>query len=446
VASRRRHLIVGAGTSGCTLAARLVELTDDEVIVLEAGDDLRPGTDPIVDGCNVIDASAHPTRTVTDRVAGRSYARGQTVGGSSAVNGQIAMWPTGDDLAEWGQLGQEWSARALQPAIAAVRRILTTSTPSTSTWSSLHRAVAESALRLAFPWRAHATGQRGVGPVRLTRTAADGTRWSAATLLDDARMTAGARLDVRSHCTVTSIGASTRDAHRSVELADGTAIVGDTITICAGAIDTPMLLQRSGLDGAAGTGLQDHPSIAFNAIWGNARTHAQYAHDDIDDPIRCIVSTGDAQILPLPHDPRAGAGRPDVIAVGLMRVTSRGWVDQDTAHLAVLHDDRDADALLDAVSLAARLIDLRNGPDGDLVRSILDDADLNERRRALRSAVTVSPGPYVHAASGCANTHLPAGVRVADLSLLPSVPSANPMISALIIGAHIAELISREPT
>ncbi len=50
--TRRRHVVVGAGTSGCVVAARLAE-AGEEVIVLEAGPDLRPGQDPTVDGDDV---------------------------------------------------------------------------------------------------------------------------------------------------------------------------------------------------------------------------------------------------------------------------------------------------------------------------------------------------------------------------------------------------------
>ncbi len=119
-------VIVGAGAAGCPLAARLSERASLSVLLIEAGTDYPPGTEPpeILD---IFAATAYADPRFTwpglaarfeprpgnapDNRPKRRYNQGRVIGGTSSVNGMAANRGLPSDYAAWaaaGAKGWDW--------------------------------------------------------------------------------------------------------------------------------------------------------------------------------------------------------------------------------------------------------------------------------------------------------------------------------------------------
>src|SRR5437763_16841227 len=100
-----RHIVIGAGTAGAIIAARLAEHPRANVLLLEAGPDYAGETAmpaDLLDSKNIA-GPAHDWGYKALPVEGRTmpYQRGQGTGGTSAVNAAAVLWGRVADFGEW---------------------------------------------------------------------------------------------------------------------------------------------------------------------------------------------------------------------------------------------------------------------------------------------------------------------------------------------------------
>src|ERR1700738_4885114 len=133
------YLILGGGSAGCVVAARLSEDSAPSVVLVEAGRDLTRETMPAIirsrypgraflDPDNIWPSltalmGPPPTGNEADRRQPRRYEQARLLGGGSAINAMVANRGAPGDYDEWGALGAEgWNWGSVLPYFRKLER------------------------------------------------------------------------------------------------------------------------------------------------------------------------------------------------------------------------------------------------------------------------------------------------------------------------------------
>jgi choline dehydrogenase len=437
-------LVLGGGTAGCVVAARLSEEPSRSVCLVEAGPDYGPHDaggwpDDILNGRQL--AFSHAWET--DR-EDRSQLRARILGGCSSHNACVVLAGAPADYDEWGP---GWTYSELESYLRRAERQLSTRWPSEQEVSPLGLAFREAAgdPTIVNPLNA-------VGP----------TRWNAAfAYIDPARH--------RPNLTILADTLADRlllDGDRAVGAATSAGeLRAGTVVLTASAYGSPAILLRSGIGPDAGLpvgeGLVDH--VGVGATWEPTEAlRSETASFEaqrllfMGEVIVALQSNscpeGIRDIFILPSIVPAEGGYDISGAAFAMKPHSKGAVrlhdDDPRTPLDIDHgflrEPRDAEVVTEAFEqlreIAAsdsvrRYIAREVSPGPDVTAG---DHVLAEARGFFHPVGTCAIGSVVDANGAVLGYE---GLYVADASIMPTIPTAPANLSTAAVAERVSELL-----
>ena len=498
-------LVVGAGSSGAVLAARLSEDPARNVMLIEAGADYPAVDQTPADLLHTwISAGPHDWGFVAKAVGDReiAYPRGKVTGGCSAVNGHIALRGTPEDFDEWAAWGNsEWGFAKVLPFYRKLENDrdapgdfhgangpIWIERPRPDSWQPINRAFNDACRDQGYAevWDHNDPRSTGVGP--WPRNRRDGIRVSTAIgYLNPARhrLNLTIRPFTTTHRVIVEGGRAT-----GVEVECGgvvQTIRARRVTLSAGAINSPVILMRSGigareeLEGlgiktvfdapAVGRNLIDHVLVPVSAIPAPGVPHDSNVTNPIG--IRYTASGSsefnDMQMYIFTYfDKSLWVGSEldlpvPVIAVtpGLQRPHARGRVSLRSADPNIPADidlnyvghPEDLRRMVEGVRIAWRLMNSARfvpyvkefvGITREIVASDSATADFvrNNCGTIYHPTSTVKMGPDSDreaVVDQYCRVRGVEGLRVVDASVMPNIVRANTNLTCIMIGERAAE-------
>ena len=526
-----RHIVVvGAGTAGSIVAGRAAA-AGHRVTLLEAG---SQDTNPVITrlarlgelwhGPEDWDYFTVPQEHASGRVI--HWPRGRVLGGSHALN--AAIWVRGNplDYDDWAAAGcNGWAWSDVAPVFEALEAYDGPTTddataaprgtdgpvPVVGTYelSPVFDAIIAASEAVGVPFNEDYNGATQDGVSQEQLTVRDGKRvttymayakpWvdkgaievHTGAVVERLVIRDGRVVGVQLHAGTTSeVEGISGEPPTAGESSDGEVIEADEVVLCAGALDSPKILMRSGIGPAehlrevgiepvvdlpgVGENLHDHLLVPVIAE-ATART-IEHAEDEIAVTQTHLFwrSTKDQDrpdtqpihfCVPMYDDWMEGPGNAFTLHSGLVRPYSRGRItltgpsSTDPARYDpnIFADPRDREALRASFRQARAMLATPPLADEWGAREIYPGPEVTDEASEdayMDRAVTT----YHHQVGTCRmgtdelavvdpatlEVHGVAGVRVVDASIMPSIPTGNTNAPSALIGEKGARMLLGE--
>ena len=260
------YVIVGAGSAGCVLANRLTQNPNKRVCLLEAGGNNRSPFLHIPAGWAVnfnnpkVDwrYATAPEPELNEREI--YWPRGKVLGGSSAINGMIYIRGAQRDFADWTQAGAiGWSWEEVLPYFRKAEKQQTHHDELHGTDGPLHvqdvrdkRAIndvfIDAMQSIGIPANPDFNGQAQDGCGYYQFTQHNGRRWSTATAyLDPVRKRPNLTIITQAFAQRIEFDGKRATGVRISRQGQTEVINANRIILCGGTINSPALLELSGI-------------------------------------------------------------------------------------------------------------------------------------------------------------------------------------------------------
>ncbi|WP_374950087.1 GMC family oxidoreductase [Mucilaginibacter sp.] len=448
------YIIVGAGSAGCVIARRLLDATEANILLIEAGDshtEIDQITDPLQWLSNI--GTTHdyfyryePTAHINHRTI--IAPRGKLLGGSGSINAMV--WARGNkaDYDGWAAAGNKgWDFDSVLPLFKKIEDWEFGETEfhgaggpiHVETAKEMHRAanaLIEAAVSYGIPYLKDTNGlnSEGVGPMSMNTL--HGKRCSTFTGYLKPVMNSG-NLTVLTNTKVT--GLAIQDGQ-----CKGVNFIHDEhyyhigasseVILTAGTIETPRILMLSGIGPAedlskigilcsadlpgVGQNLQDHPLIA-GLCFETDGPLGQPTHNLLGSALYAKsaqeTKTADLMIIPaqgplVTDEIGAKHKIPEygfTLLPTLVKVKSRGFLKMETAQFDgplviqpnFLADQQDLEALTDAIELC---LDLTAQPAFQTIIKNKVTPGRVKNRQDIKDFIRDACGTYFHPVGTCA--------------------------------------------